>query len=108
VYLKEIGPEQSVFGEYKGFGNHAKDYSIRLENRAAGAGVHITGSRPMTKLIYWSIRTTFCPEAYVDLSIEPGRETKWTYTYEFYEPGRRRRNSHDGRHQCAVNYIVIH
>jgi hypothetical protein len=21
----------------------------------------------------------------VDLSIEPGRETKWTYTYEFYD-----------------------
>jgi hypothetical protein len=85
VYLKEVGPEQSVFGEYKGFGNHVSDYSIRLENRAAGAGVHITGSRPITRLIYWSIRTTFCPEAYVDLSIPPGHEAKWTYRYEFYD-----------------------
>jgi hypothetical protein len=85
VYLKELGPDQSVFGEYKGFGNSAKDYSIRLENRAAGAGVHITGSRPITKLIYWSIRTTFCPEAYVDLDVPPGREIKWTYRYEFYD-----------------------
>jgi len=85
VYLKELVGDQYVFGEYKGFGNSAKDYSIRLENRAAGAGVHITGSRPITKLIYWSIRTTFCPEAYVDLDIAPGREARWTYTYDFYD-----------------------
>lgn len=85
VYLKELGSGQTVFGEYKGFGKSAKDYSIRLENRAAGAGVHITGSLPITRLIYWSIRTTFCPEAYVDLNVAPGREVKWTYTYDFYD-----------------------
>ncbi|MGD0580919.1 MAG: hypothetical protein ABSC08_18585, partial [Bryobacteraceae bacterium] len=32
VYLKELPEGQSVFGEFQGFGPHAKDYSIRLEN----------------------------------------------------------------------------
>ena len=85
VYLKELPEGQSVFGEFKGFGPHARDYSIRLENRAAGAGVHITGDHPVTKLVYWSIRTTFCPEAYVDLKVAPGKQVKWTYTYDFYD-----------------------
>jgi hypothetical protein len=87
-YLKELQTGQSALGEFSGFGPTASDYDIRLEHGKAGAGVRITGSLPMSKLVFWSIRTTFCPEAYVDLNIAPGAETKWTYTYEFYDlPG---------------------
>lgn len=87
-YLKELQTGQSAFGEFTGFGATASDYDIRLEHGKAGAGVHITGSLPLSKLVFWSIRTTFCPEAYVDLNIAPGAEMKWTYTYEFYDlPG---------------------
>ena len=32
----------------------------------------------------WSIRTTVCPEAYVNLRIEPGEEATWRIAYEFY------------------------
>jgi hypothetical protein len=87
-YLKELQTGQSAFGEFTGFGPAVSDYDIRLEHGKAGAGVHITGSLPLSKLVFWSIRTTFCPEAYVDLNIAPGAEMKWTYTYEFYDlPG---------------------
>ena len=46
--------------------------------------MHITGDQPIVKLVYWSIRSTFCPEPYIALSAEPGHEVKWKYTYEFY------------------------
>jgi hypothetical protein len=39
----------------------------------------------MSKLHLWSIRSTVCPEAFIDLRIEPGRESSWRITYEFYE-----------------------
>jgi hypothetical protein len=84
VYRKELEKGQSVFTELKGFGSGAGDYDIRLENRKAGAGVRIRGDKPIAKLIFWSIRTTFCPEPYIDLRIEPGSESAWKYTYEFY------------------------
>lgn len=88
VYSKELATGQSAFGEFTGFGPSASDYDIRLEHGKAGAGVHITGTLPVSKLIFWSIRTTFCPEAYVDINVAPGAELKWTYTYEFYDlPG---------------------
>ena len=84
VYLKELQKGQSVFTEVEGFGGTARDYDIRLENGNAGAGVRITGDKPIAKLVFWSIRTTFCPEPYIDLRIEPGGESTWTIAYEFY------------------------
>ncbi|HTM51521.1 MAG TPA: hypothetical protein VL285_22655 [Bryobacteraceae bacterium] len=83
-YLQELQKGQSVFTEVEGFGGTERDYDIRLENRSAGAGVRITGDRPIAKLVYWSIRTTFCPEPYIDLRIEPGSEATWIINYEFY------------------------
>ena len=84
-YLKELEKGQSVFGEYSGFGATTSDYDIRMEHRKAGAGVRITGSQALVRLIYWSIRTTFCPEPYVAVDVEPGRNIGWRYTYEFYD-----------------------
>lgn len=84
-YLKELQAGQSVFGEFEGFGSTAADYHIVAENRKAGAGVRITGDRPISRLIYWSIRTVFSPEAYVAIEADPGKSTKWSYSYHFYD-----------------------
>jgi hypothetical protein len=84
VYLKELEQGQSTFTQLEGYGNSARDYDLRLEHKGAGIGVHITGDRPIGKFVYWSIRTTFCPEPYIDLRADPGSETSWTYTYDFY------------------------
>lgn len=83
VYLQELPKGKSVFGELRGFGTTPADFDVRVANRKTGAEVHITGDRPIEKFIYWSIRTTLCPEPYVKLEAAPGKETKWTYTYRF-------------------------
>lgn len=84
-YLKELQPGgQSVSGELTGFGDSARDFDIRVENRKTGAGVHVVGDRPLWKIFFWSIRTTVCPEAYVNMKIEPGQESRWNLTYDFY------------------------
>jgi hypothetical protein len=72
-----------------GFGRMPRDYDIRVENRKAGIGVRQTSDRPMSKLVFWSIRTTVCPEAFIDLRAEPGQEVKWRINYEFYTLPRR-------------------
>lgn len=84
VYYKELEKGQSVFTELEGFGPTARDYDFRLENKSAGAGVHITGDKPLAKVVFWSIRTTFCPEPYIEMNVEPGQESTWNITYEFY------------------------
>ena len=42
-----------------------------FENRTSGAGVHVTGNRPLSDVVFWSIRTVLSPEAYITMRIEP-------------------------------------
>lgn len=84
AFLKELGARDTVLTEITGFSNAVTDYDIRVENRVSGAGVRQTSDRPMSKMVFWSIRNTVCPEAYVDVTVEPGKETTWRIQYEFY------------------------
>jgi len=84
VYSKVLEGAECYQASFTGFGADPKDHSIRIENRKLGAGVHITGDRPLTRFGYWSIRTVLAPEPYIDLNIEPGGQFTWTYTYDYY------------------------
>jgi hypothetical protein len=84
-FLEEFANGQTVYTEMTGFGSTPRDYDFRIENRKTGAGVHITGDRPLSKLVFWSAWKTVCPEPYIDLSLAPGQETSWRITYQFYE-----------------------
>jgi hypothetical protein len=84
VYLKEIEKGQSVQSELTGFGTDVKDYDIAEENTKTGAGVRQTSDRPVVRINYWSIRSTACPEAYIHMNIDPGKEFTWKIMYNFY------------------------
>lgn len=84
VYLQELRKGQSVFSEITGFGDKVADNDIRVENRKTGAGVRETGDHPLSKLLFWSIATTVCPEAYIDLKVDPGHQVHWRIVYTFY------------------------
>jgi len=83
-YLQELRAGNTVHTELTGFGASARDFDFRVENRKTGAGVHVTGDHPLSKMDFWSIRNTLCPEAYIDMKIEPGQESQWRITYDFY------------------------
>jgi hypothetical protein len=84
-YLKELQPGQTAQSGLTGFSSNPSDYDIRVENIKTGAGVRQRGDRPITRINFWSIRTTVCPEAYVSMNIAPGKDYKWNISYEFYE-----------------------
>lgn len=86
VYVQEL--QRSIQSELTGYGSTARDYDFRVENRKTGAGVRQRGDRPMSKINLWSPRTTVCPEAFIDVRVEPGRKESWRISYEFYEVGR--------------------
>lgn len=85
VFLRPLQPAENVFTELDGFGASASDYGFEMENRATGAGVRVTGDRPLSRLIFWAAHRTACPEPYIDASVDPGRTTSWTITYTFYQ-----------------------
>ena len=86
VYLKNLQSEDVASTQIQGFGDTAKDYDIRFENRKAGAGMRVTSDRPMERAMLWSVRSVIAVEPYINISIRPGGEQSWTYTYDFYTP----------------------
>jgi hypothetical protein len=85
TFLKTFEKGQTVFTEVDGFGAKPSDYDFRIENRKSGAGVRITGDRPLTKVYFWSAWKTVCPEPYIDVSTAPGQASSWRITYQFYD-----------------------
>jgi hypothetical protein len=83
IYLRELEKGESIFTGLEGFGASSSDYQITIENRKTGAKVNITGDQPLVRVNFWSIRTTVCPEPFVHLRVEPGREQSWTLRYRF-------------------------
>jgi len=85
AYLRNVRSEENIY--YKnlaGYGPDASDYDIRIENKNTGAGVRITCDQPFLKLAFWCCSTTLCPEPYIKIKVEPGKEISWTIRYEFY------------------------
>ncbi|WP_353125577.1 hypothetical protein [Parapedobacter pyrenivorans] len=73
--------EQAYFADLGG--GQPVDYDITVRNVKSGAGVKITGDRPISKMVFWSSPTTVCPEPYVYIRVAPGQTFSWTITYEY-------------------------
>ena len=84
VYLKTLENRDTVATPIEGFSRSSSDHQIRIEDSQLGAGMTITGDRPLSKVYLWSIRTTISVEPFVAIAIEPGMEFTWQSTYNYY------------------------
>jgi hypothetical protein len=89
-YTKVLGNGDVASTAIQGFGDSARDFDITVENRKTGAGVRVRGDKPLSRVYLWSVKTTLCPEAFVNYDIAPGQEAKWNLTYQFYRAGTRK------------------
>ena len=85
VFSRNLVNDETVFcSGLEGFENQQNNYDIKIENSIAGTGVRITCDQPLLKLVFWSCATTTCPEPYIRIKVEPGKEFSWKITYSFY------------------------
>jgi hypothetical protein len=84
VYVKPLSGQDEVAVFLQGFSDNVKDTEIVIENKKAGAGLKITGDRPLTRSMLWSIRTVLAVEPYIALDIQPGAEFTWKDMIEYY------------------------
>jgi hypothetical protein len=84
VFLKTLEAGDVAPADLGGFGTQPSDHEIRIENSKAGAGMRITGDRPLTSMRMFSIRTTPAIEPFIALDIEPGQEFGWKWTYQYF------------------------
>lgn len=83
-YLRVLRDGDVAFTGIEGFGASPRDYDFTVENRKTGAGVRIAGDHPLSRLMFWSIRTVLSPEPFIQMRIPPGEESKWRIAYNFY------------------------
>jgi hypothetical protein len=84
TFSRTLTGEDRVYLALLGFGTDAKDYDIRIEQRARGAGVRITADRPLSRLALWAIRAPLSIEPFIDMNLEPGTQFNWRIQYEHY------------------------
>ncbi|HVN03970.1 MAG TPA: hypothetical protein VMT86_06100 [Bryobacteraceae bacterium] len=84
VYLKQIEGHEVGAISAPGFSASPSDNDIHIENRKVGAGMRITGDRPLANLSLWSIKTTLAVEPTIRMKIEPGGEFQWRISYTYY------------------------
>ncbi len=84
AFLKLLEGRDTVFGIFSGFGRTPADYNIRIENSKLRAGMKVTGDQPLTGENLWSIRSVLAMEPFISMSIQPGKEFTWAYTYSYY------------------------
>ncbi len=84
LYRRPLTGEERVYFSIDGFGTSVADYHVKIENTRAQVGMTITGDRPLYKMSLWSIRSVIAVEPFIDLSIEPGKQADWQYTYDYY------------------------
>ena len=62
VYQKKLQGEDRVTTPFTGFSGSASDYDFRIESKEAGAGMRVTGDKPLSRAMMWSIRTVVSVE----------------------------------------------
>lgn len=84
VYLKQLSGEDEAVVQLPGFSNKIEDTEIIIENKKVGAGMKITGDRPLIQSLIWSIRKVLAVEPYISIDIKPGTEFTWKNMYKYY------------------------
>lgn len=84
TYTKQLRGNDIVAAGFSGFGHSPADYRIAIENHKIGAGMTITGNRPLSEEQLWSIRSVIAVEPFIRMSIEPGKTFTWRYDYTYY------------------------
>lgn len=84
VYLRQLSGEDEAVVQLQGFSNKIEDTEIIIENKKVGAGMKITGDRPLIQSFIWSVRRVLAVEPYISIDIQPGAEFTWKNMFEYY------------------------
>ncbi len=85
VFNRDLVKGESIYcPSLEGLNDSLVDYDIKIENLITGAGARIRSDQPLSKMVLWGCSTTLCPEPYIHIKVEPGKDFRWSYYYEFY------------------------
>jgi len=86
TYLRAMRPKERISFPITGFGATPADYDFRVTDLSTGAGVHVVGDQPLTRINIFSIDRVQAVEPYIAIDLAPGQEKRWTYRYTYSVP----------------------
>lgn len=84
-YLRPFADRERLSLAVTGYGTTASDYDFTIA-APGGAGVHVLGDKPLTRINTFSIDRTVAIEPTIAVDVAPGAEMRWKYTYTYTAP----------------------
>lgn len=85
ILLEDGDPKGKDFylGPITGYSDTEEDYNITVSNKKTGTSVNIKADKPFSRLAFWATVKTVCPEPFIHVKAEPGKEFSWKIIYTF-------------------------
>lgn len=84
AFLDSFSSEDYVWLQLNGFSDKPRDHKIIIKNEKTGAGVVIKADKPLSRVVFWAIKNTYCPENSIDIAVESGETEKWVSEYTLF------------------------
>ena len=80
LFKRELHQE-SIWLLIEGYKSDLKYHNVLIRNRKTGAGIKFSVDKPLNRLAFWATTTTLCPENFILISVDPGKEERWLSDY---------------------------
>jgi hypothetical protein len=80
LFRREFNQE-SIWLLIEGYKSDPKYHNVIIRNSKTGAGIKFSVNKPLHRLAFWATTTTLCPENFIFISLDPGKEEKWISDY---------------------------
>ncbi len=81
VRFRELVGTRSFFAELSGHKNQISDHQFKLRHAPSGITIECKGSTPLSKMNFWGMGSTICPEPYSQINLAPNEKLEWNLEY---------------------------
>jgi hypothetical protein len=82
--VKDLKKDQALFTELAGMKGTVEENQVTVKLKKSGVGVRISGDAPLDHFNVFAVKLAMCPEPFVKIRVEPGKDLKWTSSYRFF------------------------
>ncbi len=84
VRFRELVGSRSFFAELSGHKNQVSDHQFKLRHKPSGLTIACQGNTPLSKMNFWGMERTICPEPYSQINLAPSEKREWTLEYAIH------------------------
>lgn len=81
IGFRELVGSRSFFAELSGHRNQISDHQFKLRHIPTGVTIECKGDSPLSKMNFWGMANTICPEPYTQISLAAKEEYRWSLGY---------------------------